>query len=117
MYGDYGCNSPKRFKWWENHSLFFRIVTWIPFHIWNSFMCWFEYTLCASCPWCGRSYFVRSAKSRQKLKECCTEKKKIYGPYPGFHCGGNGGYGYGFTYDSQRDTVTDTCGRTYTRDN
>lgn len=110
-------NSSRRSQRWIGHSLLYQIITWIPFHVYDWALWEIEYKHFGSCPWCGRQYFIRSKKGRQKLKECCADTKKGLGSKPMSYAVPGGGYGGGFTYDSQRDTVTDSCGRTYTRDN
>lgn len=106
-------NSSRRFQRWIKHSLVYQIITWIPFHIFDWFLCELEDNFFGSCPWCGRGYFVRSKKGCQKLKDCCADTKKRLGSEPG-SVGGGCGYG-GATYDSFNDCYRDGCGREYTR--
>lgn len=106
-------NSSRRFQRWIKHSLFYQIITWVPFHIYDKVLCGLEDNFFGSCPWCGRGYFVRSKKGCQKLKNCCADTKKKLGSKPGSIATIGGGCGGSLAYDSQRDIVIDGRGKEY----
>ncbi len=111
------ANSTQRYKKWSEHFILFRIVTYIPFHIYDWILSEIEYKFYAPCLWCGMCY-PRTKKGLQAREDCCADAKKRFGPRRGGSCavpGGGGGYG-GAVYDSSRDCYRDGCGRTYTRD-
>lgn len=105
-------NSMRRMKRRDRHSLPYRMVFGIPFHIYNFVLTELEYNFAPQCPWCGRQYF-----SSKKAKACCAAIKASRGEYPGMSYIGGGVYGAGSaTYDRNRDCYHDyNTGATYTR--
>ena len=100
-YDEY-ANSTQRRRKWSEHFILFRIVTCIPFYIYDWILSEIEYKYYAPCPWCGRCY-PRTKKGWQAREDCCADAKKRFGPRRGGSC-------------AVPDCYRDGCGRTYTRD-
>ena len=105
-------NAERRYDRWAEHSVVYRILTGIPFHIINWVLAEIEFNFCPQCPWCGRQYF-----SGKKSRECCADIKASRGRYPGMSYvnGGSSYYGGSIEYDAYGDRcINRTTGKTYT---
>lgn len=108
-------NSTRRQDVWDRRSLPYRVITFIPFHIYDWVLAELEFSFAAQCQWCGRQYFRNS-----RAKECCSGLKKERGEYPGLWGFGIGGYGSGHLaeYNPNSDTYYDrSTGKTYHSNN
>lgn len=107
------CNSLRREMEWDKHSWIYRLVTFIPFHIYDAIMAEIESHFCYDCAWCGRQYF-----SSKKSLECCADVKRLYGRSPYMlsytSCGGGYGGASSIDYNYHNDTCYNRdTGKTY----
>lgn len=105
-------NTLIRYRVWDDHSLLYRFITFIPFHIYDWVLNEIEVKFWHKCRWCGRAYFRKS-----DLDKCCAWEKEHLGPYrDGSRSCGCGSGGGSASYDSYNDCYRDNYGNTYTRD-